>query len=125
LQASAVDAPVWQCHGSDVAVPDWAISIPCPATDGTIDMSAAMAALADRGITRVFCEGGGALAASLLSAGLVDDLVVFDAGCVIGNDGTASLAGLGVQALVDAPRFELADVRVVGADIMHRWTRTD
>lgn len=125
LQASVADAPVWQCHGPDVAVPDWVTGIVCPAPDGAIDITAVLAALAERGITRVFCEGGGALAASLLSAGLVDDLVVFHAGCVIGHDGTASLAGLGVQALVDAPRFELADVRAVGPDIMHRWTRAD
>ena len=123
LQVSAVDVPVWQCHGPDIAAPDWVTGIACPAPSGAIDMTAAMAALAQRGITRVFCEGGGALAASLLSAGLVDDLVVFQAGCVIGHDGTPSLAGLGVQALADAPRFDLAEVRSVGPDIMHRWTR--
>lgn len=123
LQVSAVDVPVWQCHGPDIAAPDWVTGIACPAPSGAIDMTAAMAALADRGITRVFCEGGGALAASLLSAELVDDLVVFHAGCVIGHDGTPSLAGLGVQALADAPRFDLAEVRSVGPDIMHRWTR--
>ncbi|MCO4846692.1 MAG: bifunctional diaminohydroxyphosphoribosylaminopyrimidine deaminase/5-amino-6-(5-phosphoribosylamino)uracil reductase RibD [Yoonia sp.] len=123
LQASVANSPVWQCHGPDVAIPDWVTSIACPASDGTINLVAAMAALAEHGITRVFCEGGGALAASLLSAGLVDDLVVFHAGCVIGHDGIPSLAGLGVQALADAPRFELADVRAVGPDIMHRWTR--
>lgn len=123
LQASVAEAPVWQCHGPDVAVPDWVTSVACPAPSGAIDMTAAMAALADRGITRVFCEGGGALAASLLSAGLVDELVVFHAGCVIGHDGTPSLAGLGVQALADAPRFDLAEVRTVGSDVMHCWTR--
>ena len=40
-----------------------------------------------RGITRVFCEGGGALAASLLDADLVDELVVFTAGLAIGAEG--------------------------------------
>ena len=123
LQASAANVPVWQCHGPDVAVPDWVTGIACPALSGAVDLTAAMTALSDRGITRVFCEGGGALAASLLSAELVDDLVVFHAGCVIGHDGTPSLAGLGVQALADSPRFDLAEVRSVGSDIMHRWTR--
>ena len=123
LQASAANVPVWQCHGPDVAVPDWVTGIACPALSGAVDLTAAMTALSDRGITRVFCEGGGALAASLLWAELVDDLVVFHAGCVIGHDGTPSLAGLGVQALADSPRFDLAEVRSVGSDIMHRWTR--
>jgi len=123
LQSTADQVPVWHCHGPDVDVPAWARSIPCPASEGMIDMVAAMAALAEQGITRVFCEGGGALAASLLQADLVDDLVVFHAGLVIGGDGTASLAGLGVAELADAPRFSLADVNRVGTDIMHRWTR--
>ncbi len=118
----STSAPVWHCHGPDTAAPDWATSIACPLRDGGIEMAAAMKAIAARGITRVFCEGGGGLAASLLKAGLVDDLVVFHAGCVIGADGTPSLAGLGVAALPDAPRFELADVCRIGPDIMHRWT---
>jgi len=82
-----------------------------------------MAAIAAKGITRVFCEGGGALAASLLRAGLVDELIVMHAGCVIGGDGTASLAALGVDNLDDAPRFDLHSVQSIGTDVMQRWTR--
>lgn len=114
-------APVWHCHGPDTKAPEWATGIACPMRDGGVDLTAAMASIAAKGITRVFCEGGGGLAASLLRAGLVDDLVVFHAGCAIGDDGTPSLASLGVAALRDAPRFELADVSRIGPDIMHRW----
>jgi diaminohydroxyphosphoribosylaminopyrimidine deaminase/5-amino-6-(5-phosphoribosylamino)uracil reductase len=80
-----------------------------------------MAMLSDQGITRVFCEGGGSLGASLLKAGLVDELIVFTAGCAIGADGTPSLQALGVHEMSAAPRFQLAEVRQIGPDILHRW----
>jgi diaminohydroxyphosphoribosylaminopyrimidine deaminase/5-amino-6-(5-phosphoribosylamino)uracil reductase len=83
-----------------------------------------MAALADKGITRVFCEGGGMVAASLLSAGLVDRLVVFTAGMAIGAEGTPSLAAMGVDRLSHAPRFALDQVLPLGGDILHSWRRT-
>jgi diaminohydroxyphosphoribosylaminopyrimidine deaminase/5-amino-6-(5-phosphoribosylamino)uracil reductase len=123
LQNTVADAPVWQCHGGGVTVPAWATGIACPVTDNAVDMTAVMAAIAAKGITRVFCEGGGALAASLLRAGLVDELIVMHAGCLIGGDGTASLAALGVDNLDDAPRFDLHSVQSIGTDVMQRWTR--
>lgn len=82
-----------------------------------------MAELAARGITRVFCEGGGTLAASLLRADLVDALVGYSAGVVLGGDGLAAVAPLGLAHLADAPRFELVEARQIGADLFHQWRR--
>ena len=127
LASTATDVPVWLCHGEGADVADWtaqgAVSLPCPVTAGQVDPGAALAALAGQGITRVFCEGGGMLAASLLSAGLVDRLVVFSAGIAIGAEGTPSLAAMGVDRLASAPRFKLDQVRPIGGDIMHTWVR--
>ena len=127
LAATARDVPVWLCHGPDADVAAWtaqgAVSLPCAVSAGQVDPHAALAALAGQGITRVFCEGGGMLAASLLSAGLVDALVVFSAGIAIGAEGTPSLAAMGVDSLALAPRFTLDQVRPVGGDIMHTWVR--
>ena len=93
-------------------------------TDG-IDMApeAVMADLGRRGLTRVFCEGGGELAASLLRAGLVDRLVGYTAGMALGADGRPSVAGLGLAHLADAPRFRLLETRRLGADVLHLWQR--
>jgi len=82
-----------------------------------------MAELGRRGLTRVLCEGGGVLAASLLRAGLVDELIGYGAGMVLGGDGRAGIAALGLQHLADAPRFHLVETRRIGPDIMHRWLR--
>jgi len=43
------------------------------AGEHTLDLAAGLAALAERGQTRILCEGGPSLAAQLLEAGLVDE----------------------------------------------------
>lgn len=83
--------------------------------------AAFMAGLGARGLTRVFCEGGGELAASLLRAGLVDQLIGYGAGIALGADARPAIAGLGLKHLADAPRFHLAETRRLGPDLMQRW----
>lgn len=83
----------------------------------------ALAELGRRGLTRVFCEGGGQLAAALLAAGLVDELAGYTAGVVLGGDGRAAVGPLGLGALADAPRFRLVETRALGGDVFHRWVR--
>jgi diaminohydroxyphosphoribosylaminopyrimidine deaminase/5-amino-6-(5-phosphoribosylamino)uracil reductase len=71
----------------------------------------------------VFCEGGGALAASLLGAGLVDRLVVFSAGLALGSEGRPALGALPRGPLAEAPHFRLVDHRAKGGDVMQVWDR--
>ena len=130
LGRSAHEAPVWMLHGRDApeaARMAWTrcgatlIDVP-PALDGTgLDPAAVLGALGARGLTRVLCEGGGVLAASLLRAGLVDELAVFSAGAMLGGDARAGMGPLGLAALGDAPRFELVEHRAVGPDVLSRW----
>lgn len=84
---------------------------------------AALQALAAQGVTRVFCEGGGELAASLLRAGLVDQVMGYTAGVVLGGDGRAAAGSLGLDRLSDAPCFRLVETRRLGGDLFHRWLR--
>ncbi|HGG05615.1 MAG TPA: bifunctional diaminohydroxyphosphoribosylaminopyrimidine deaminase/5-amino-6-(5-phosphoribosylamino)uracil reductase RibD [Aliiroseovarius sp.] len=128
LAQTAGDIPVWLLHGPDAdpaLISAWeglgATLISVPVLQGQLDPHAAMTALADRGLTRIFCEGGGQLSASLLRAGLVDRLIGFTAGLVLGGDALASFGALGLAKLSEAPRFQLAKVQVLGADVMHVW----
>lgn len=127
LAQTARQSPVWICHGAEADVADWlalgAVSLPCAVRAGQVEPEAMMQALASAGITRVFCEGGGMLAASLLGAGLVDDVVVMTAGCAIGAEGTPALAAMGIGRLADAPRFALHDLARLGDDVMTHWRR--
>lgn len=83
-----------------------------------------MRELAQRGLTRIICEGGGNLAASLLSAGLVDDLVLYSAGMVLGASGRPAVGALDFGPLADAPRFKLRRVLRLGPDLCQYWTRS-
>ena len=130
LAQSAAEAPVWLLHGTDApaqAQADWqargAELIACAQDESGLDPLAAIQALAQRGLTRVFCEGGGALAAALLRADLVDELVVFSAGKLIGAEGRAGIGALGLTALADAPQFRLRQLQPVGDDVMQVWSR--
>ncbi len=123
LAASAEAGPVYHCHGPGVTSPDWAIGIPCTMEGAEVDVKSALAGLSSAGLTRVFCEGGGRLAASLMSAGLVDELICFYGGAIIGGDGLASLGAFGMTHLNQAPRFSLIEQATIGGDVMQRWVR--
>lgn len=128
LADSVADGPLWLLHGSEARedrVADWtergATCIPVPVAGGYLDAGRILRGLGDRGVTRVFCEGGGSLAASLLQGGLVDRLVTFSAGRVLGAEGQPAVAALGIESLATAPRFALAEVRRLGADTLSVW----
>lgn len=128
LAQTAATVPLWLCHGPDAdprLIEAWtglgARLIPCATAAGQIDATALLQALGQAGLTSVFCEGGGALAASLLAAGLVDDLIGFTAGVMIGAEGQPALGALGLARLAAAPRFRLIETRIIGPDILHRW----
>lgn len=130
LARTAKDVPVWLCHGpgADVErIKAWeglgAKLIPCALHGVQIDAGDLLQQLGAAGLTRVFCEGGSALAASLLADDLVDELIGFTAGLAIGAEGLPSLGAMGLDRLAQAPRFQLAEARPIGADILHRWTR--
>ena len=129
LAASIAHAPLWLLHGpgADMGlISAWqgmgARLFQVPLKAGHLDLNAAMQALGAAGLTRVFSEGGGAVAAGLIGAGLVDRLVGFTAGLALGADGRAAIGGLGMVKLAQAPRFTLRETRQVGVDVMHVWT---
>ena len=130
LAGSLGDAPLWLLHGPE-APPEarafWAglgaELIEVATLESGLDPAALLAALAARGLTRVFCEGGGQLAASLMAAGLVDELIGFTAGVVLGADAKPGIAALRLSRLADAPRYALAEVQPIGGDVLARWLR--
>ncbi len=129
LARTAREQPLWLCHRPNLSperkVPWEALGaelIEVPVgRDGLIDLGAMAGALGERGLTRVFCEGGGQLAAGLLSAQLVDELTVYSAGLSLGAEGIPAIGSLGLGALSDAPRFILARSHVSGRDLAAVW----
>jgi diaminohydroxyphosphoribosylaminopyrimidine deaminase/5-amino-6-(5-phosphoribosylamino)uracil reductase len=127
LAGTAREVPLWLVHGAGADSAPWealgARGLSCPTEAGTLDLDAALGVLAEQGITRVLCEGGGQVAAGLLERGLVGELVLFQAGLALGAEGRPMLGALGIERLTDAPRLSLAGVEAVGGDVMTRWVR--
>jgi diaminohydroxyphosphoribosylaminopyrimidine deaminase / 5-amino-6-(5-phosphoribosylamino)uracil reductase len=129
LGRSARDHPVWILHGPsapDAARHAWeatgATLIETVETAGALDLTSALTTLAQKGLTRIFSEGGSTVAAALLRARLVDDLALFTGARMIGGDGHPALGPLGVTALADAPGPFLQDSQRLGPDLYSLWS---
>ncbi|WP_085836181.1 bifunctional diaminohydroxyphosphoribosylaminopyrimidine deaminase/5-amino-6-(5-phosphoribosylamino)uracil reductase RibD [Aquimixticola soesokkakensis] len=131
LARTARDVPLWLIHGPQ-ASPElrrvWgdlgAQLIEVPLSRGAVSASAALTALGERGLTRVYCEGGGGLAASLLAGDLVDEVHAYAAGAMIGAEGVSVVGALGLQHLARAPRFALQRIDRLGSDVLSIWRST-
>ncbi|MFN3954669.1 MAG: bifunctional diaminohydroxyphosphoribosylaminopyrimidine deaminase/5-amino-6-(5-phosphoribosylamino)uracil reductase RibD [Pararhodobacter sp.] len=132
LGAGLDAAPLWLLHthlAPVAARQNWqdrgAVTVQCAGdAQGRLDIGDALQELGARGVTRVLCEGGGALAASLVAAGFVDDLVIFSAGHLFGGDGAAALGPIGLTEIGAKP-FTLLARLPCGEDLMHHWRRRD
>ena len=86
-----------------------------PGAQGKVDLAAMLADLAQRGINELHVEAGHKLNASLLRAGLVDELLVYLAPKLLGLG--REMAAFGpLESLADALEFEFTDVQRVGGD---------
>ncbi|MEE3099438.1 MAG: bifunctional diaminohydroxyphosphoribosylaminopyrimidine deaminase/5-amino-6-(5-phosphoribosylamino)uracil reductase RibD [Pseudomonadota bacterium] len=118
LHAPAADparAEALRARGADL--------LAVPAVPNGLAPADALAALGARGLTRLFCEGGGRLAATLIEADLVDEIAWFTGGAAIGSEGLPSLGPLGLSLLSEAPRFRCVETRALGPDALSLWRR--
>lgn len=131
LAASAAEVPLWLVHGMGVErdrLKRWEargarLISAVMGQDGKLNLRSVLRELAEAGLTRVFAEGGGQMAAALLKAGLVDDLALFTAGKALGSEGRPSLGPLALELLSEAPQFSLLSTRAVGGDALQLWRR--
>ncbi len=94
-----------------------------PKENQQISIEKVVQELASRGITRLFVEGGGTLAASLMSANLVDEIAWFRAPSVIGNDGISGVEGLGLDKLAEMPTFSRKSLTQLDEDCLEILSR--
>ena len=92
------------------------------ATEGRRPAPAAVLdALARKGAATLLIEGGGQVAASFLSAGLVDRIEWFRAPILLGGEGRSCVAALALAKLADAPKFRRLSAEAVGDDLWERY----
>ena len=83
---------------------------------GRLSLPAVLSTLNAREINEVWTEAGATLAGSLITADLVDELVVYLAPMLLGSEGRP-LAALQIGRLLDASRWQTTDLRQIGPDI--------
>ncbi len=87
------------------------------AEDGRgLRLDALLGALGERGVRGMFLEGGPTLAASFVSAGLVDRIIAYIAPALLG-DGKSALQGGSITTMADILRCDLLDVARSGPDV--------
>lgn len=125
LVQTAKAQPLWLLHGPDAADPgldDLGVTLLASAIGPQgLDLPNALRTLGAQGLTRVLCEGGGRLAASLIQAGLVDELMVITAGKIIGAEGIPNIGPMMAEILADVPQFKPLETRQLGDDILTIW----
>jgi diaminohydroxyphosphoribosylaminopyrimidine deaminase/5-amino-6-(5-phosphoribosylamino)uracil reductase len=87
------------------------------AADHRVELEAALKILAQEGLSEIFVEGGGKLAAALLRQGLIDEVSWFVAPVLLGGDGWPALGSLGIETMSEALGLELSTLRRFGPDL--------
>ncbi len=93
--------------------------IPTEAVKGKTDLIATMHALAQyhRGLNHIMVETGAKLNASLLSAGVVDEIIFYVAPSILGDAARGLFALPELTDLKDKVELKFSDVRMVGPDL--------
>lgn len=88
-----------------------------PDVDGRVDLSALLHELGRRGINELHVEGGFRLNGALLEAGLVDELLLYLAPCLIGDAARGMFNLPALVSLDGKQRLNIQDARTVGSDL--------
>lgn len=87
------------------------------AADGRVDLADALRVLAEAGVNAVLVECGPTLAGAWLRSGLVDEVVLYLAPALLGEEARPLARLPGLQHLAQRIRLKFGEVRQVGADL--------
>jgi diaminohydroxyphosphoribosylaminopyrimidine deaminase / 5-amino-6-(5-phosphoribosylamino)uracil reductase len=93
--------------------------------EGHVDLHEALRALAARGITRVFSEGGPQVAGRLIALGLADEVALITAEKPLGRPGVPALDRQARASLVDGAHYRLDETLDYGPDTLRLWRQAE
>jgi diaminohydroxyphosphoribosylaminopyrimidine deaminase / 5-amino-6-(5-phosphoribosylamino)uracil reductase len=108
LAFAATDTPLQPAAGLEVEQ--------VPRARGGLDLHAVVKRLANRDVNELLVECGATLAGAFITAQLVDELVLYVAPKLLGND-AAPLVLIGALAAKSLPPFEIRDSQRFGPDL--------
>jgi diaminohydroxyphosphoribosylaminopyrimidine deaminase/5-amino-6-(5-phosphoribosylamino)uracil reductase len=82
-----------------------------------LDLGQLIKRLADQGCNEVLVEAGPTLAGAFVSAGLVDEIWIYQSPDIIGASGRGMFVMPGIKTIQEKISFELIDSRPVGGDV--------
>lgn len=93
-----------------------------PITNGIVNFQALNTALLSRNICAVLVEGGASLNASMLKAGLIDELFMFICPSIILDNQSINVFNSNEEQLMEyAQKLELVETKIVDSDILARY----
>ena len=113
------DAPTLYIHAADARMPRGidAQHAHVPVHEGRFDLAAVLKLLADRGINEVQVEAGATLAGGFLSAGLVDELLLYVAPVILGERARPMFEGLHIDEMTERLCMRIVETRRIGDDV--------
>lgn len=109
------DDRLWPTHVQQLIVPG----------TGQFSLEQVLKALAGEGINDLWVEAGAGLTGALLSDNLVDELVVYQAPKLMGDQGKGLFHLPGIEQMTDVINLSFDDVRLVGPDLRIVARRAD
>lgn len=91
--------------------------------NGAIDLPAALRALAARGVTRVFSEGGPRVGSALVVEGLADEVVLLTAPKPLGHPGVPALSAAARDRIADPLHYRCVEDYMIGVDRLQRFEK--
>lgn len=92
------------------------------AAPGGVDLPAVFRRLGELEINEVWVEAGPTLNGALLTAGLIDELIIYQAASILGHNARGLFNIADPDDLASRPFFRLEEARCVGDDLRLRYT---
>ncbi|HEY5780545.1 MAG TPA: bifunctional diaminohydroxyphosphoribosylaminopyrimidine deaminase/5-amino-6-(5-phosphoribosylamino)uracil reductase RibD [Lysobacter sp.] len=113
------DAPTLYIHAPDAKPPRGinAQLASVPVREGRFDLPAVLRLLAERGVNEIQLEAGATLAGAFLSAGLVDEVLLYVAPVLLGERARPLFDGLAIDTMAQKLKMTIVESRYIGQDV--------
>ena len=88
-----------------------------PYCNTSVDLASVLQMLSDMQVNDVLVETGATLSGAMIQAGLIDELIIYMAPVLMGNEARGLFALPGLETMEDKINLEIIDQRLVGQDI--------
>lgn len=113
------DAPTLYIHAPDAKLPRGLTAqvASAPVKAGLFDLEAVLKLLAARDINEVQIEAGATLAGAFMAAGLVDEILLYVAPVLLGENARPMFDGLGITTMAERHHLRIVESRYIGHDV--------